>query len=124
LSRRPALGADRARRRAHYPDDERLTGTVVLQPQWLNTRIARDPGQSRRRARGGQLLWTTVNTEWADIEPAMREHFLTMMDRYDISYRIHDRDTPVAALVTALLPWERPDLSEHWPSSTPARRPA
>jgi internalin A len=106
----------------HYPDDSRLADTIVLQPQWLNTRIARILDSKPVAARGGQLLWDDVSMQWADIDPAMREHFLTMMDRYDISYRVHDLDAATASLVIALLPWERPDLSTHWPQSYTGRQ--
>ena len=105
----------------HYPDDPRLVDTIVLQPQWLNERIARILDSKTVAARGGQLQWNDVNAEWADIEPVMREHFLTMMDRYDISYRVDDRDSAVASVVTALLPWDKPDTAAQWPESFDGR---
>lgn len=98
----------------HYPDDPRLADTVVLQPEWLNTRIARILDSPAVHDRGGLLLWSDVHAEWADVPQDMREHFLTMMDRYDISYRVYEPDSATASIVTALLPWQRPKLGEHW----------
>ena len=106
----------------HYPDDPRLTDTVVLQPEWLNTRIARILDSHEVHDRGGQLLWSDIAAEWADVAEDMREHFLTMMDRYDISYRVHERDSATASVITALLPWQRPDLSVHWPTAYTRRQ--
>lgn len=106
----------------HYPDDPRLAGTVVLRPEWLNTRIARLLDSHSVHDRGGQLWWSDIATEWADIPKDLREHFLTMMDRYDISYRVHERDSATASVITALLPWQRPDLSEHWPTDYAGRQ--
>ena len=106
----------------HYADDPQLADTVVLKPQWLNTRIARILDSRQVATRGGQLLWSDVSTEWADIDPALREHFLTMMDRYDISYRVHDQGVEVASIVTALLPWDQPDLTASWPDAYAGRR--
>ena len=106
----------------HYPEEQSLADTVVLQPEWLNTRIARILDSKEVAARDGQLLWQDVDSEWADVDPALREHFLTMMDHYDISYRVHDQGTDTASVVTALLPWEKPDLSSIWPADYTGRQ--
>jgi internalin A len=106
----------------HYPDDPRLADTVVLQPEWLNTRIARLLDSHAVHDRGGQLLWSDIDTEWADVPANLREHFLTMMDRYDISYRVHEHDSATASIVTARLPRRRPDLTQHWPTDYSGRQ--
>jgi GTPase SAR1 family protein len=58
----------------HYPHEPSLADTVVLDPQWLNSRIARILDSKQVAARGGTLLKEDVHREWADLDPALHEH--------------------------------------------------
>lgn len=66
--------------------------------------------------RGGLLLRSDVSREWADIDVSLRQHFIQMMDKYDVSYRVTDSESDAVAIVVERLPWNPPDYTELWDS--------
>ena len=55
---------------------------------------------------------TTSIANGPNIDPGLRHHFLHMMDRYDVSYRIEDADA--VGIVVDRLPWSPPDYHADW----------
>jgi internalin A len=66
-----------------HDDPRHGTDLVVLQPEWLNTRISRILDSPIVATGVGLLTGADRDREWADVDPDLREHFLDMMQRYD-----------------------------------------
>lgn len=98
----------------HYADDEELAGTVILDPQWLNVRIARILDHHDVAARDGVLTTAEIDQAWQDAPRALREHLLTLMDRFDISYRVTGGQDGAKAVVVGWLPQSPPDYAPAW----------
>lgn len=97
-----------------YHDDEELDQTVVLQPEWVNDYISRVLDSERVEHRDGILTREDVNELWHDLDRGMRDHFLGMMDRYDLSYRVDGDGKADVSLVVERLPWNPPAYQEAW----------
>ncbi|GHJ47604.1 hypothetical protein Cs7R123_49460 [Catellatospora sp. TT07R-123] len=98
----------------YFPEDDDLGDMVVLDPQWLNVRIAAildDPAVAARR---GTLTAADMATVWPDLPWADRERLLNLMDRFDVSYRVRDSDDGARAVVVGWLPQSAPDISGLW----------
>jgi internalin A len=64
-----------------------------------------------------------MNRLWRELAPAMREHFLRLMEQFDLSYRIlEDSDK---SLVIERVPFDPPPYEQHWDThkeATPCRK--
>ncbi|WP_020496162.1 COR domain-containing protein [Sciscionella marina] len=96
----------------YYDQDPELSQTVVLQPEWVNEYISKVLDSPEVAARKGVLSRRHLGQLWADLDIGMREHFLGMMDKYDLSYRIDDAED--VSLVVERLPWSAPDYTVLW----------
>ncbi|MEV0457707.1 COR domain-containing protein [Catellatospora methionotrophica] len=105
----------------HLAEDDDLADTVVLDPQWLNTHIARILDSPRVAQRRGLLTTSDMEAAWADLPRADREHMLTLMDRFDVSYRVRDGSDGALGIVVSWLPQSPPDITPVWGPSR--RRP-
>ena len=95
--------------------EEQPYDVVVLRPEWLSTQISKILDSSEVTARGGLLTRQDMAREWAGIEPAVRDHLLDMMDRFDLSYRVDSRDRDALAVVVDCLSKDPPaDLGREW----------
>jgi hypothetical protein len=100
------------------PDD-----IVVLRPQWLSARIAAILDSTAVEENGGLLTGQDMASEWAGIERGTREHLLDLMERFDLCYRITDRNAGAVAVVVGRLPQDRPpDLQQEWDAGPQAAR--
>jgi internalin A len=97
----------------YFDDDEELRDTIILRPQWVNEYIAKVLDSPEVAARHGLLTRSHERQLWADLNPGLRDRFLLMMERFDLSYRITD-DASAASLVVERLPWESPSYQEQW----------
>lgn len=97
----------------YYQEDPELSQTVILRPDWVNEYISKVLDSPEVAQRHGVLRREHVNRLWSDLDTGLREHFLGMMDRYDLSYRIDD-DSPDISLVVERLPWSAPDYRHRW----------
>ncbi|HEY3868522.1 MAG TPA: COR domain-containing protein [Actinocrinis sp.] len=102
-----------------YDDDAELTSVVVLKPQWLSERIAAILDSEAVAHRNGLLLAGDMSREWSDIDADLRSQLLTMMERFDVSYRIQDGDGDARAIVVDRLPWNPPDYLGDWDALAP-----
>ncbi|MEV4316450.1 COR domain-containing protein [Actinocrispum sp. NPDC049592] len=98
----------------YYRDDPELSQTVVLRPTWVNEYISKVLDSHDVADRHGLLGRRHLNELWADLDRGLHEHFLGMMDKYDLSYRIdHAGDV---SLVVERLPWNAPEYQAEWDS--------
>ena len=99
----------------YHAEDSELRDTVILRPEWVNEYISRvldDPEVERRH---GLLRRSRLDELWGELDRGMRDHFLAMMDKYDLSYKTgtgeHGEDV---SLVVERLSWQAPDCRERW----------
>jgi Leucine-rich repeat (LRR) protein/GTPase SAR1 family protein len=97
----------------YFDTDEELQETIILQPQWVNEFVARILDSPEVANRHGLLTRSHERELWFELDPNLRELFLLMMEKFDLSYRIAD-DPKAASLVVERLPWESPAFQEIW----------
>jgi internalin A len=96
----------------HYPEDPELDDIVILQPQWVAEHIGRVLVHPPVIDNAGIFRYDDMDLVWADLDDAMRQHFLRLMERFDLSYRtVEDREV---SLVVERLPLEVPDYRQSW----------
>lgn len=105
-------------------DDRELGDTVVLQPEWVNTYISLVLDSPEVEGCQGLLSRGHLESLWADLDRGMRDHFLGMMDKYDLSYRTGGEHGQDVSLVVERLPWNAPagyqEQWDDWGHPTPA----
>ena len=84
--------------------------TVVLQPGWVNEYISMVLDSDQVATAHGLLTRSHLNELWADLDRGLRNHFLGMMDKYDLSYRIQGGRADDVSLVVERLQWDPPDF--------------
>jgi internalin A len=103
----------------YYQDDPELAETVILKPEWVNEYISMVLDSPEVERRHGLLTRDHVNTLWADLDRGMRDHFLGMMERYDLSYHLDGGSPTDLCLVVERLPWNAPPYQEAWDQTSP-----
>jgi internalin A len=98
----------------NYSDDPELSQTVVLQPGWVNDYISMVLDSDQVAAAHGLLKRSHLNELWADLDVGLRHHFLGMMDKYDLSYRIQGGQVDDISLVVERLQWNPPPYQAEW----------
>jgi hypothetical protein len=63
-----------------------------------------------------------MNDLWSGLERGLRDHFLGMMDKYDLSYKVDGSRSGDLSLVVERLPWNAPPYQERWDHSVPDER--
>jgi len=91
-----------------HMDDPELSETVILRPEWVNAYISRVLDSHEVERRHGLLSREHLNQLWQDLDSGMRDHFLRMMDAYDLSYRTENERGNDVSLVVERLPWNAP----------------
>ncbi|MEH2149406.1 leucine-rich repeat domain-containing protein [Nostoc sp.] len=96
----------------YFQDNEELNDTVILKPQWVTEYISKVLESEDVINRKGIFTRQEMNQLWRDLEPSMREHFLHLMERFDLSYRTQEnRDL---SLVVERLPLDAPNYEQKW----------
>ena len=98
----------------YYEDDPELAETVILRPEWVNEYISRVLDSPEVERCHGLLRRDHLAELWADLDRGMREHFLGMMDRYDLSYKVDGGSGNDLSLVVERLPWNAPPYQATW----------
>ena len=102
----------------YFQDDPELSGTVILDPQWVTKSISRVLESEEVIGELGIFTRAHMEELWRDIDPAMRGHFLRLMERFDLSYRtLQNREI---SIVVERLPLDPAPYEETW-SETPRR---
>lgn len=105
----------------YYGDDEGLRDIVVLNPEWLTKAIAYVLEDVPTREANGVLDHARLRTIWQDrtegeVYPSRHHpYFLRLMEKFDISYRLDEREKK--SLIAQLVPHSRPVLP--WVFRTP-----
>ncbi|MCU0499058.1 MAG: GTPase [Anaerolineae bacterium] len=74
----------------YYPDDPELRDLVILKPEWVSKYISKVILSSEVTQTNGIFTREHMDQLWGDLRPEMREHFLRLMEKFDLSYRIPD----------------------------------
>lgn len=103
----------------YYKDVPSLADTVILRPEWVNEYISKVLDSPEIEQSHGLLSRAHINTLWSDLDRGMRDHFLDMMDRYDLSYRLDGGSERDVSLVVERLPWNAPSYDQRWETAGP-----
>lgn len=96
----------------YYQDDEDINDLVILKPQWVTEYISKVLESDEVIGKLGIFTRTHMDKLWSDVTPAMRNHFLRLMERFDLSYRtLENREI---SLVVERLPLDPPDYESQW----------
>jgi internalin A len=96
----------------YFPDDEELSDMVIFKPQWVSEYISKVLESEEVIRRSGIFTRAPMDGLWRDLEPAMRNHFLRLMERFDLSYRTPENQE--ISLVVERLPHDAPDYAPQW----------
>jgi len=95
-----------------FQDDKDLCDLVILKPQWVTEYISEVLESDEVIGKLGIFTRAHMGQLWGDLKPAMRAHFLRLMERFDLSYRtLENREI---SLVVERLPLDPPDYAEKW----------
>jgi small GTP-binding protein len=95
-----------------FQDVEELKDIVILKPQWVSKYISKVLESDEVIKRLGMLTRAHRDALWQDIEPAMRDHFLRLMECFDLSHRaLEDKELH---MVVERLSLDPPDYEEKW----------
>ncbi len=96
----------------YFRDDPELSDIVMLNPQWVTECISLVLESDDVIKRDGIFTRDHMTTLWTDIEPHMRDHFLRLMEQFDLSYRtLENREISIVVERLSLNP---PDFEATW----------
>ena len=98
----------------YYSDDPELEQTVVLRPEWVNEYISLVLDSKVVDEAHGLLTHAEMTKLWSSLDRGMRDHFLGMMDKYEISFRVDGGSAGVVSLVVERLRWNPPSYEDAW----------
>ncbi|NUP68620.1 MAG: hypothetical protein HOW71_41335 [Nonomuraea sp.] len=105
----------------YYHDDDNLSQSVILRPEWVNAYISKVLDSPEVDARDGVLTRRHLSVLWSDLDRGLRHHFLDMMDKYDLSYQIEGSDGTDLSLVVERLGWNPPQYQQLWDGAARGR---
>ncbi|MEO0456661.1 MAG: COR domain-containing protein [Cyanobacteria bacterium P01_A01_bin.114] len=95
-----------------FQDDDDVNDLVILKPQWVTEYISKVLTAEEVINRNGIFTRQCMDQVWVDLTPSLRNFFLRLMERFDLSYRtLENRDI---SLVVERLPFELPDFQSLW----------
>jgi small GTP-binding protein len=96
----------------YFQNNEELNNIVILKPQWVTQYISKVLESEAVINSFGIFTRDCMDQLWHDLAPSMRDHFLSLMERFDLSYRtLEDRDK---SLVVERLPFDPPKYEQRW----------
>lgn len=96
----------------YFKENEELKNLVILKPQWVTTHISWVLSSKEVIEKQGILTDSHRDALWADLTYEMREHFLNLMEQFDLSYRaLEDRHT---SFIVECLPQDPADYQTLW----------
>ena len=101
----------------YFKDSEALNDIVILKPQWVTEYISKVLESQEVINRSGVFTRAHQAQLWQDLEPYMRDHFLRLMEQFDLAYRIPDSlgSSPTdASLIVERLPLDPPNYQQKW----------
>ncbi len=95
-----------------FQDETELNDTVILNSQWVTEAISHVLESDDVIRQVGVFTREHMNRLWQEHPPWLREHFLRLMEQFDLSYRIlEDRDK---SLVVERIPYDPPIYESRW----------
>jgi len=96
----------------YFRDTDELNDIVILKPQWVSEYISKVLESYEVIERFGVFTRQHMNSLWYDIDSSIRDHFLRLMERFDLSYRtLENREI---SLVVERLPLDPPQYERVW----------
>jgi len=95
-----------------FQDETELNDTVILNSQWVTKAISHVLESDDVIRQVGVFTREHMNQLWQEHPQWLREHFLRLMEQFDLSYRIlEDRDK---SLVVERIPYDPPAYEHAW----------
>jgi internalin A len=95
----------------YFQNNQYLDDIVILKPQWITEYISLVLESEDVIKKGGIFTREEMNRLWQEMDSAMREYFLCLMEHFDLSYRDESKEI---SLVVERLPHEPSDYQEQW----------
>lgn len=96
----------------YFQDDLELKDLVILRPDWVTACVARVLDSAAVAQEKGVFTRECMDDLWSDLQADMREHFLRLMEKFDLSYRtLENREI---SIVVERLPWEPALFDDPW----------
>lgn len=99
-----------------YEDNEDLNELVIFKPQWVTEYISKVLEDDDVISSQGIFTRQCMNRIWSDLALSLRIHFLRLMERFDLSYKIPESKD--ISLVVERLSFEPPNYHDLWESPT------
>ncbi|MEL7067884.1 MAG: COR domain-containing protein [Cyanobacteria bacterium J06581_3] len=95
-----------------FQNDDDVNDLVILKPQWVTEYISKVLEAEEVISSNGIFTRQCMDKIWQDLPIGLRDFFLRLMERFDLSYRtLEDRDI---SIVVERLPFEQPDYKRRW----------
>jgi len=96
----------------YFQNNEELNDIVILKPQWVTQYISKVLETEAVINSFGIFTRACMDELWQDLAPSMRDHFLRLMERFDLSYQtLENKDI---SLVVERLPFDPPNYEQKW----------
>ncbi len=97
----------------YFKEDEELNDMVILDPQWLTKYVYRVLESEEVTEGLGIFTRDHMVEVWSDLDANLRDHFLRMMETFDLSYRtLEQREI---SIVVERISFEPPEgLAQTW----------
>ncbi len=105
----------------YYPGEEELKDTIIIKPAWVSRHIARVLDSEDLSRQAGFLHKTLLQTLWADLEPPLHDKFITLMEKFDLSYKT-ESNVEISLVVEKLKYEEHPGYKKMWDDFQPSDR--
>jgi hypothetical protein len=96
----------------YFQDDPGLNDMVILKPPWVISEIDRVLESEEVIAKTGVFTRCHMERLWSGVTPEVRDHFLRLMEKYDLSYRTPEDEE--ISLVVERLPLDPAKFKEPW----------
>ena len=96
----------------YFQDDPGLNDMVILKPPWVISEIDRVLESEEVIAKTGVFTRCHMEELWSAVTPQVRDHFLRLMEKYDLSYRTPEDEE--ISLVVERLPLDPAKFEEPW----------
>ncbi|TKJ39119.1 GTPase [candidate division LCP-89 bacterium B3_LCP] len=74
----------------YFPEDGELKDLVILKPKWVTDYISKVLKSDEVKVGLGVLRRKHMEVLWDDLDQPMQNHFLRLMEKFDLSYRTLD----------------------------------
>lgn len=96
----------------YFREDPELNDTVILKPQWATEYVSKVLESDEVIGDLGIFTREHMEELWSDLDRSKQDHFLRLMERFDLSYRtLENKDI---SLVVERLPLDPPNYQREW----------